>query len=129
MEGGSSIHAHWLARVACAPIKRAVRVVAWHVPTATHNIVYMLAESGCVGAVLATTEAEFCGRDKISPLVELLELPERRRKNEASDRVAIAICAMGIKLTALIACRDVDFGQVPDTSDLDIVRGLYKMSS
>ena len=27
----------------------------------------------------------------------------------------IAICAMGIKLTALIACRDVDFGQVPDT--------------
>lgn len=54
----------YLAAIPFAGIESRV-VVAWHVPSATHDIINMLAESGSIGAWLARTEAELVRSDEV----------------------------------------------------------------
>ena len=54
----------YLAAIPFAGIESRV-VVAWHVPSATHDIINMLAEGGSTGAWLARTEAELVRSDEV----------------------------------------------------------------
>lgn len=72
-------------------------IIARHVPRATHRIIDVIAERWRIWPVLATAEAKLVGSDEIRPLVELLNLAvESRRKYKTSNRVTIAVLAMGI---------------------------------
>jgi len=57
----------------------------------------VIAEPRRVWPIVATAEAKLGGSDEIGPLVELLNLArEGRRKYKTSNRVTIAVRAMGI---------------------------------
>lgn len=49
------------------------------------------------------------------PLVNFLQRAECAREHEATDRVAVAICTVGVKLAATIAGRNVDICEIADT--------------
>ena len=58
--------------VALAILEYSGIVVGGHVPHTSQRIVNMLTQSGCVGAILTSTNAEFAVRDEIRPFVKLL---------------------------------------------------------
>ena len=58
------------------------------------------------------------------PLVYLLELPERFREHQSSNRVPHSGRAVRVQFTTLVAFGDVHARQVADAGDLDEVRGL-----
>ena len=67
-----------LASVALASFEHASVVVSGHVPKTAQNVVDVLAQRGSLGAIFATTDAEFVGSDEVRPLVQLLQLTAER---------------------------------------------------
>ena len=127
VEGRGTIYTHRLTRVSQAAFEDACAVVAGHIPLASHHVVYMLTKSGCVGAILASTEAEFRIRHEVRPLMKLLEFAECAGENESTDRVAVAVCSVGVEFSSSISLRNVDLRKVANTGDLYIVRSLNEV--
>ncbi len=146
--GRGSIDAHGKIIVTKARLEDAWIVVGRHVPVAAHNVVDVLAVACGVGSGLgeiwpsasfvqqnirkdegtyAGTEAEFRIRHKVRPLVVLDAAPERIAIHKTANRVAVAISAMRVELSSVVAPRDVDLRQVANTGDLDIVRRLHEV--
>ena len=67
----------YLASVAFAVFEHARVVVCGHVPRAAERVVDVLAQLRRPGAVFAPANAELVVRNKVGPLVQLLELAER----------------------------------------------------
>lgn len=122
---GRPIHAHRLSRVPQALLKHSRRVISRHIPLAPHDVIYMLAHCGRIYRGLASAEAELISRHKIRPLVNFLQRAECAREHEAADRVAIAICTMGVKLAAAITGRNVDVCEIANACDLNVVWSDY----
>ena len=55
----------YLAGVALARIERAGSIVSGHVPIASHYVVDVLAECGCIRAVFTDADAKFVKRDEV----------------------------------------------------------------
>jgi len=127
MERRSAVHAHRRSRVPFTMVETGI-IIARHVPVATHHIVDVVAERRRLGCVLATTETKLVGSNEICPLVQLFQLArESGREDKTSNRVTIAGRAMGIQFSSGIPSWNIYFGQVANTSDLNIIRGLYKV--
>jgi hypothetical protein len=66
----------------------------------------------------AGTEAELLLADERRPLVVLESRAEGVAEEETTDRVAVVVRTVGVELTSGVASRDVELGEVTDTSDL-----------
>jgi hypothetical protein len=53
--------------------------------------------------------------------VNFLQRAECAGEHEAADRVAVAICTVGVKLAATVAGRNVDVCEIADACNLDVV--------
>lgn len=87
----------------------------------------MLAHGRRVYRGFASAEAELISRHEIRPLVNFLQGAECAREYEAANRVAIAVCAVGVKLTAAVAGGDVEVGEISNACDLDVVWSDYNV--
>jgi len=127
VESRCTVYTHRLPGVPFTRVK-AGSIIAGHVPFATHHIVDVIADRRRLRRVLTATEAEFFGRDEIRPLVQLLELARKSgREYKTSNWIAFAVRTMRIQFSSGVSSRDIYFGQVTNTSDLDVVWGLYKV--
>lgn len=127
LERRRPVYTHRLARIAHASFKDPRIVVRRHVPRTAHDVVDMLAERSCVRTSLAGAKAELSIRHEVRPFVQLLELAERIREDKPSDRIAIAVCTVRIKLATSIPSGDIQAREVAHTGDLDVVWRLHEV--
>lgn len=118
---GRPIDAHRLSRVTQALLKHPRRIITRHIPLAPHDVIDMLAHCRRIHRGLASAEAELINCHKIRPLVNLLQRAECAREHEATDRISIAICTVGVKLAASVAGGNVDVREISNTCDLNVV--------
>jgi hypothetical protein len=81
----------------------------------------MLAHCRCIYRGLASTEAELLIRYKIRPLVNFLQRAECAGEHETTDRVAVAICTVGVKLATSVAGRNIDVREITNACDLNVI--------
>lgn len=124
VEGRCTVYAHRLTSVTQAALEDTRAVVTRHVPFTTHHVVDVLAQCRCLGSVLASTETEFRVGHKVRPLMKLSKLSECAGEDKTANRVAIAICTVGIEFTSCITLGNIDLSEITNAGDLHIVRGL-----
>jgi len=108
MKGRCSIYTHRRPTITDTSLKSARCIVSGHIPRATHDIIDMLAPLRRHRTRITSAETEFGSRHEVRPLMNLLKLPESRRKDKPSDRIAISIRTVRIKLTSRVTGRDVE---------------------
>ena len=57
-----SIH---LASISVATVEGVIAVIAWHIPCTTHDVVDVLAKSGCIRPIYTGAETELIGSHKV----------------------------------------------------------------
>lgn len=88
----------------------------------------MLAESRSLRSILASAEAKLRIRHEICPLVHLLDLTrESTREDKATYGIAITIRTMWVQFSSGVSLRDIYFGEVANTSNLDVIWCLHKV--
>lgn len=128
VERRSTVDAHRFAGVAQAAVEVARVVVSWHVPSAPHDVVDVLAEPCGLWTWLARPNAKFSIRHEAGPFLVLHHLAAvRAPEDESTDRVAITVSTVRVKLSSRITFRNADLGEVALACDLNIVRGLDPM--
>jgi len=98
VESGRSVDTHRIAGVSLAVFENTRTIVAWHIPTTTHDIVNVLAQLRSFRALPASPEAELgCGHE-VRPLMQLLQLTiiECAGEDQATDGVAVSSGAVRI---------------------------------
>jgi len=76
-----------------------------------------------------STNAEFLIRDEACPVMVLKTCAKRVSIYKSSDRIAISISTSIVQFTARVVPRDIDFGEVANTGDLNVVGGLNKVNT
>jgi len=101
VESRGPVDTHGLAGVSLAIFERSSRVITWHIPTATHNVVNVLTQLGTLGTFFASPDTEFGRGHKVRPLVQLLQVAtvECAREDEATDGITISSGTVRIKLS------------------------------
>jgi len=77
----------------------------------------------------ARTHTELAVRDKAGPFVVLLVRAKRVAIDKTTDGVTISSSAMRVQLATFITLHHVDFGEIADTCDLNIVLSANKMNA
>ena len=127
---GTLVHTWPLTLGSIALIKRSLVIVGRFVPVATHDVVDVRAPLCAVlFRVEASTNAEFVGTDEVLPFVHSLPVATGAREDEATDRVARTRSSVRVELSTFVTARDVDLGEVTDTSHLYERGRLEEMSS
>lgn len=131
VEGGTSINTHGLARVSKTVFEGTSIVVSGHVPSATHNVVNMLAQARALWSFFTSSDAELSGRHEVRPFMQLLQLAtvEHVGEDQATDGIAISGGTMRIELTTGITGGDIHGGEITNTRYLDVIGGLNEVSS
>lgn len=124
VEGRCTVHTHRLTSVTQAALEDTRAVITRHVPFTTHHVVDVLAQCRCLRSVLASTEAEFRVGHEVCPLMQLSKLSECAGEDKTANRVAIAVCTMGIEFSSGITLGNIDLSEITDAGDLHVVRGL-----
>jgi len=103
-------------------------VVGRDVPVAAHDIVDVVAKLRGTSSN-AGKEAEFVVRDEAGPLMVLETLTEAIAIDETTNGIAFAISTSVVQFTSSVPLGDVDLGEIADTSDLNIFRGLDEVDA
>jgi len=123
-----AVNAHRESSVSNTIFKLASVVVGRDVPVAAHDIVNVVAKLRGTSSN-AGTEAEFVVRDEAGPFMVLETLTEAVAINEPTDGVALGISTSVVQFTSSITLGDVDLGEIADTSNLDVFRGLDEVDA
>lgn len=124
---GRPIDTHRFRRVTQALLKHPRRIISRHIPLASHDVIDMLAHCRCIYRRLASAEAELINSHKIRPLVNLLQRAECAREHETADRIAVAICTVGVEFAASVTGRNVDAREIANACDLNVVWSDHDM--
>jgi len=126
--GARAVDTHGGCRVSIALLEDARLVASRDIPPAAHDIVDVVAKL-CSTRTDAGADAELAVRDEFGPFVILQSVSETVAVQETSDGIALSVGTSVVKLAAVIAERDVEFGQVSSTGDLDIFGSLHKVDA
>lgn len=115
----SGVDARRVAGRLALALVESIAVITGLVPSATHNIVNVLAVQPGVRSVVTDTEAELGVGDETRPLVDLLAIGVDKR----TDGVAESSGAVRVKLATFVTSLNVDLGEVTSTRDLCVLGG------
>ena len=118
--------------VAVASLKDVVGIVTGHDKVAAHNVELVLAlESGggLIGAGNTDTEADLVVRNVVHPLLVENILAGNVRGDVTTDRVAHVGGAVWVQFATEVTRGKTDLGKVADSHELNVERGLDKVST
>lgn len=131
-ERRATVDALQLADVAIARFEHPRIVVCWDVPTATHDVVDVLA-LGSRSLTPARTQAELVVRHEVGPLGYEPGLAVAGRVgggvDDSADRVAEIVGSVRVELSTVVALGDQDGCEISHAGHLNVVAGAYKVGS
>jgi len=123
-----TINAHRKSGVSSTIFELASVVVGRDVPEAAHDIVDVVAKAGSTSPN-AGTEAELVVRDEAGPFMVLETLTEAVAVDETTNGVALSISTPVVQFPSSVTLGDVDLGEIANTGDLDVFRGLDEVDT
>jgi len=128
MPGGSTVNAHWEIVVGFARFERARIVVSGHVPEASHLVIDMLAVLPSVRAG-ARPEAKLRIAHEAGPFCVLEVGAEGVAIYNPANGITVTISAVRVQFTTHIPLLHINFCEITNTGDLDVVLGTDKVDS
>jgi len=128
IECRGTIDTHGEIIVAFAGLVSSGVVVCRHVPVAAQQVIDVIAVLGGIGTN-ASTEAELGVGDEGSPFMILEISTEGISVDQSTNGIAISISSMRVEFTSSIALADVDFSEVTNASNLNIIWRFHKVNT
>lgn len=125
----ATIDAHRLATITVALLEYSGIIICWHIPVASHHIIDVLTPFRSLWSRFTSAETEFSVRDKVRPFMKLLKVPKGVGEDQSTDWVTIPIRTVRIQLASCITFGNVDFSEISNTSDLNEIWRLDKVSA